>query len=47
LHSSQSLEVVAIVFKRAILNNKLDATTNFSNISIYLFLLRLKMIALS
>jgi len=43
LHSRQSLEIVAIVVKRAISNNKFDATTNFSDISIYLFLLRLKM----
>jgi len=37
------MEIVAIVVKRAILNDKLDTTTNFSNISIYLFLLRLEM----
>jgi len=35
------LKIVAIV-KRATLNSELEATTNFSNINIYLFLLRLK-----
>jgi len=36
------MEVVAIVVKSAISNSEFDATTNFSNISIYLFLLRLE-----
>jgi len=36
-------KVVAIFVKRTISKNKLDSTTNFSNIRIYLFLLRLEM----